>query len=88
MAKQKTIYEPHPVSPERKAELRKSGLTILDIRFMPENERPAPKANNELTRTDVARMSKTGLVDQLSARGLDVGGSADDMRERLSEALF
>ncbi|WLG43238.1 HeH/LEM domain-containing protein [Pseudomonas sp. FP1740] len=31
-------YEPHPVSPERKAELRDQGLKILDIRFKPEDE--------------------------------------------------
>lgn len=28
-------YEPHPVSPERKAELRAQGLKILDVRFKP-----------------------------------------------------
>lgn len=35
---QKIIYEPHPVSPERKAELRGQGFKILDARFD-----PAPK---------------------------------------------
>lgn len=35
----KTIFEPHPVSPERKAELRAQGLKIIDARFD-----PAPKA--------------------------------------------
>lgn len=29
-------YEPHPVTPERKAELRAKGLTILDAAFAPE----------------------------------------------------
>lgn len=29
------IYEKHPVSPERKAELRKQGYQILDARFAP-----------------------------------------------------
>lgn len=28
-------YEPHPVSPERKAELRAQGFKIVDIRFKP-----------------------------------------------------
>lgn len=28
-------YEPHPVTPERKAELRAQGLVIVDIRFKP-----------------------------------------------------
>ena len=29
------VYEPHPVSPERKAELRAGGFTIIDARFQP-----------------------------------------------------
>lgn len=29
------IYEPHPVSPERKAELRAKGLRIVDAIFKP-----------------------------------------------------
>lgn len=33
----KIIYEPHPVTPERKAELRAQGLKILDARFAPED---------------------------------------------------
>jgi hypothetical protein len=31
----KVIYEPHPVSAERKAELVKSGYKILDVIFQP-----------------------------------------------------
>lgn len=34
----KTIYEPHPVTPERKAELRAEGYKIIDARFAPGNE--------------------------------------------------
>lgn len=30
------IYEPHPVTPERKAELRAAGYKIIDARFAPE----------------------------------------------------
>lgn len=39
------IYEPHPVSLERKAELRALGYKILDARFAPEGEtqEEAPK---------------------------------------------
>lgn len=35
------IYEPHPVSPERKAELRALGFTIIDAIYAPK-EQPAP----------------------------------------------
>jgi hypothetical protein len=31
----KIIYEPHPVSPARKAELRAQGCKIIDERFKP-----------------------------------------------------
>ncbi len=31
----KIAYEPHPVSPERKAELRAQGFRIVDARFAP-----------------------------------------------------
>ena len=30
------IYEPHPVTPERKAELLAAGYKIIDARFAPE----------------------------------------------------
>lgn len=52
----KTIYEPHPVSPERKAELQAQGYRILDARFAPAEEKkvepvaapvPAPEPTPE-----------------------------------------
>lgn len=48
MADAKIIYEPHPVSPERKAELRAQGFKIIDAAFAPEDAaevaKPAPVA--------------------------------------------
>lgn len=81
-------YEPHPVSPERKAELRAQGFIIVDARFKPADYEE-PKAE-PLTRTAVARMKKTDLADQLKARGLEwpKGGSVDDARLVLAEAEF
>ena len=39
MSKEREIaYEPHPVSAERKAELRAAGFKIIDARFAPEGE--------------------------------------------------
>ena len=35
MADEKIAWEPHPVTPERKAELRVEGFTIVDARFKP-----------------------------------------------------
>ncbi|AGZ34706.1 MAG: hypothetical protein ACOKSU_26055 [Pseudomonas sp.] len=40
---EKVIYEKHPVSPERKAELRQKGYKIIDARFAPDGyEHPEP----------------------------------------------
>ena len=39
-------YEPHPVTKERKAELRAKGLKIIDARFMPDGYEP-PKAKRK-----------------------------------------
>ena len=36
----KTAYEPHPVSPERKAELIAQGFKIIDARFAPDDVNP------------------------------------------------
>ena len=41
MAEQKIAWEPHPVSRERKAELRAQGFTIIDARFKPSGEQRA-----------------------------------------------
>ena len=43
----KIAYEPHPVTPERKKELREQGYKILDERFAPDyEERLAKKAKS------------------------------------------
>ncbi len=39
----KICYEPHPVTPERKKELREQGFTIIDARFDPDYVPPQPK---------------------------------------------
>lgn len=41
----KIHYEPHPVTPERKAELVKQGFKIIDARFQPESEKQEEKPN-------------------------------------------
>jgi hypothetical protein len=43
----KIIYEPHPVSPERKAELRAQGCKIIDERFKPYQITEAAQTNAE-----------------------------------------
>ncbi len=40
----KVIYEPHPVTPERKAELRALGFKIVDAAFKPADAEVLPDA--------------------------------------------
>ena len=51
MSEQKIAYVEHPVTPERKAELRAQGFKIIDARFAPpgevveqQDEAPKPRA--------------------------------------------
>ena len=71
----KTIYEPHPVSPERKAELQAQGYRILDARFAPAEEKkvepvaapaPAPEPTPEPTPEPVA---ETAPAEEPKKRG-------------------
>lgn len=58
MTEQKIAYEVPPVSPERKAELRAQGYTILDAQFAPPGYEPvasAPKALSEEDQFERAR---------------------------------
>ena len=47
----KIKYEPHPVSPKRKAELRDQGYTIVDKRYEPESEKPVKTAKEKPVKT-------------------------------------
>jgi len=49
MSEQKITYEKHPVSAQRKAELRKQGLKIVDAKFDPKkaDKKADPKADTK-----------------------------------------
>jgi len=47
-----------------------------------------PEPTDAPTRTDVARMSKARLADELARRGLDIEGRGDELRARLAQELF
>lgn len=73
----KICYEPHPVSSERKAELRAQGFKIIDARFAPDA--------GILGR--VGRMKKPELARLLAENGVEVNGGVADMRAALVETL-
>lgn len=58
MKKQPTAWEPHPVSPERKAELRAAGYRILDERFKPADDPESPPEDAEQDRPARVRPRK------------------------------
>lgn len=49
------VYEPHPVSPERKAELVAQGFKIIDARFAPDEELPEPAQKPAIKRQRKAK---------------------------------
>ena len=77
-------YEPHPVSPERKAELRAQGLVIVDAVYA-----PAEIVTGELTRDDIAKMNRKDVVDLLAAHGVEgATGKVGDLRKWLEKIIF
>ncbi|MGF6212336.1 HeH/LEM domain-containing protein [Comamonas sp. 4034] len=68
---EKIAYEPHPVSPERKAELRAQGFKIIDERFKPADEGKLPEAEQH-----------AALIAELQERGIefDEAWPTDELR--------
>lgn len=61
--KTETIYEPHPVSAERKEELRRTGYRIVDARYAPEgyvhpHAKPEPAKRQRRTSYDESPASE------------------------------
>ncbi|MDV7209910.1 HeH/LEM domain-containing protein [Azotobacter beijerinckii] len=77
MTEQKIIYEPHPVAPERKAELRAQGFKILDARF-----RPAPSL-----REDGPTVGEWVAAGYLAANYPPEGYASCSSAEEIAEAV-
>lgn len=67
MQELKVIYEPHPVAPERKAELRAQGYKIIDARFKPADYCAAEAADTD----DNGKLTVAEIRDALTARGIE-----------------
>lgn len=61
----KIAYEPHPVSPERKAELRGQGLKIVDARFAPDGHVVEADGNEPYGFDSGDQFSNTQLRDAI-----------------------
>ncbi|MGI3168402.1 hypothetical protein ACRARG_04570 [Pseudooceanicola sp. C21-150M6] len=86
----KIIYEPHPVSPERKAELRAQGFKIIDARFAPDGEEPKALDVPESPEDIDAITDKEKLGEWLDAHGVEYDGriGVEKRQELLKKAMF
>ncbi|HBP4991385.1 hypothetical protein DZ952_011975 [Pseudomonas aeruginosa] len=82
------VYEPHPVTPERKAELRAMGYRIIDVAFAPlgsdaKGGQEPPAIGDELEAMDAEQLRALA-----KARGVNVHRNAgsEKVRKALREA--
>ena len=73
MQDKKVWYEPHPLTPERKAELRERGFQIIDAIFMPEGyENPGDDGEPD----GAKKATVAELRAALEAKGVEVPDGA------------
>lgn len=84
---EKIVYEKHPVTAERKAELRQKGYKIIDAKFAPDDyKHPEPMKKGS---SGGDRPSKGLKVDEIKAKLTEKGIPFDENAERpaLAELL-
>jgi hypothetical protein len=79
------IYEPHPVTPERKAELVAAGYKIVDAVFAPQQASVDP-----FSREGIAQMDKADVLDLIEMHGGKASKrkSVESLREELAALMF
>ncbi|MBX6816010.1 hypothetical protein [Pseudomonas aeruginosa] len=95
---EKVVYEKHPVSAERKAELRQKGYKIIDARFAPDGyEHPEPLKEAKGSKAGKSAADKKSaeeaeLKAKLQASLIEKGvqfspdASLEDLKKLLDEA--
>lgn len=79
------IYEKHPVSKERKAELRQMGYKIVDAKFAPKDYVYPFGSKSETPATEYDDMTAEELHALAKERGVKVHANAG--KEKVIEAL-
>ncbi|ALP47895.1 hypothetical protein NDR77_24665 [Pseudomonas aeruginosa] len=79
------VYEPHPITPERKAELRAMGYRIVDAAFAPLASDAARGQEQPAIDDDLDGMDAEQLHALAKARGVSVHRNAGP--ERVRKAL-
>lgn len=84
----KVVYEPHPVSPERKAELIAQGCKIIDARFAPADYQHPDKGKKD-AESGEKPMTVPQIKDALAAKGIEIPEGItkrDDLKALLDAA--
>ncbi|WP_445572088.1 hypothetical protein [Pseudomonas sp. E102] len=84
---EKIVYEKHPVTAERKAELRQKGYKIIDAKFAPDDyKHPEPMKKGS---SNGDKPSKGLRIEEIKAKLTEKGIPFDDNAERpaLAELL-
>lgn len=84
---EKIVYEKHPVTAERKAELRQKGYKIIDAKFAPDDyKHPEPMKKGH---SGGDKPSKGLRIEDIKAKLTEKGIQFDDSTERpaLAELL-
>lgn len=87
----KIIYENHPITPERKSELRAAGYTIIDAIYKPAGlvAQEAGETPEPITPDDIDKMPRRDVVEMLAAHGVDgATGKVADLRNWLKRVMF
>lgn len=82
---QKIVYENHPVSAERKAELRQQGYKIIDARFAPADQKHAKQEGGQ----DDKPMAIPEIKKALAEKGVAIPDGVtkrDDLKALLDAA--
>ncbi|RUR38546.1 hypothetical protein [Vreelandella populi] len=100
MEQDKIVYEKHPVSKERKAELRRKGYRILDERFKPQGyeypedlrpEKPQKVENmrvddpNNETTEDQRREYLFAEIERLDGKRPGANSKTENLEAKLAE---
>lgn len=64
------VYEPHPVSRERKAELLAEGFRIVDAKYRPSETEDVP------SEADLSKLTVAKLKEMLDAAGVEYPADA------------
>lgn len=88
MSERKIAYEKHPVSHERKAELRKQGYKIIDARFASPGQAPdeTERGDEDVTDQQDAMADLRAEYERVLGKKPFMGWDAETLKAKIAEA--